>query len=285
VEKQKQYQFKFKRLIVEAEWWLRSNVLCFGNFLYHTEDQVTTFVDSIRIKVKAFPDPEIRRHADMIASQIFYIAKQRNWIDYLEYELASPMRLFSDIEAITRQTENHHKLQKELTVKYHYGTENQTIDKALFNPADVICVLSYKKDDRRIILERKVNNGKNTFHTYIIDKQRLPNKKPLNYENLRYYLDPMQIHLVATTNAIFNVAFYHFNGDKIVLNPGIKLKVDIIDFEINKFKEIELHKRRGVKNKIHQDLITCSENMRSHLNSLQNLSSFYSFHKSKLEGQ
>lgn len=232
------------------------------------------------------PDTEIKRHADLISSQIFLIAKQRNWIDYLEYELVNPARLFSDIEAITRQTENHHKLQKRLTVKYHYGTDLQTIGDAWFNPADVMCVLSYKKDDRRVILERKITDGKTTFHTYILDKQRLPNKKTLNYENLRYYLDPMQIHLVASNSSIFNEAFYDFDGDRdrMVMKAEVKLKVDIVGFDVGKFKIIELNKRAGDKKILYQNLIACRENKRSHLNSLQSLSSFYNYHKSKPGG-
>lgn len=281
-----QHHFLFKRLIVESEWWLWDHVRCMGNLLYHTDEEIAEFIGSISSRIANLHIVGISLHADIVADALFHIADQRSYIEHLEYELRSPLRLFSDIEAITLQTDNHPNLQKPLQVKYHYGTKQMFIDEVRLNPAEVVCVLSYAKDDRRVILERKAHGERQyKWAFYILDRQYLPNGSGLNYDSLRDYLDPMKMHLIATTNSIFNEAFYDYDGTNITLNPAIKLKISIKNFDNDKFKEIPLNKRPADKKKVHQELIACRENKRNHLNGLQNLSSFYTYHKMLLEGK
>jgi hypothetical protein len=275
---QHQHLFLLKRLIVESEWWLRDYVRCMGNLLYHSDEQIIEFINCIRNRIAAIQMPGISLNAYIAVAKIFYIADQRSFIKHLEYELSSPLRLFSDLEAITLETENHHNLQKPLPVKCHYGTNHECIDEVRSNPAEVICILSLAKDRKRVILERKSHPDRPVeYNTYVLDTQTLPNGESQNFENLRDYLDPFRFHLVSTGKFIVNAAFYYFDGTNLKLNfetKGIS----------ERFTEIPLNKRTSDKKQVHQDLITCRENKRNHFNSLQNLSSFYNFHKSKLEG-
>lgn len=285
MEQPNEHHFFYKRLVVECDQWISRNVVCFENQMHHTEEQKEAFIAGIGERIAKQVMPQQPESALTIAFTIYTLVEQQAWIEYWKYQLSSPLRLFSDIEAITRQIENHHNLQKPLQVKYNYGTEHQFIDEVRLNPAEVVCVLSYAKDDRRIILERKNNDRKFKYNAYILDRQNLPNNKGLNYESLRDYLDPLKIHLVVTHNAIVNEAFYDFDGDNLKLNPEIKLRITIKDFNNDKFKEIILNRRASDKKKVHQELIGCRENKRNHLNSLQNLSSFYTYQKEILEGK
>lgn len=286
MEQPDQHHFFYKRLIVECDQWISRHVVCFANQMYHTEEEKHAFIKGIGEKIARQIMPEQAGFALMIAETIYILVEQEAWIEYWKNQLASPLRLMSDIEAITRQTENHHNLQKPLQVKYHYGTDRSFIDEVRLNPAEVVCVLSYAKDDKRIILERKAHGeGKFKWAFYILDRQYLPNGNGLSYDSLRDYLDPLKIHLVATNKAIFNEAFYHYDGTNIILNPDIKLKISIKDFEDDNFRTILLSKRPEGRNKVHQDLNACKENKRNHLNALQNLSSFYTYHKAMLEGK
>lgn len=278
VDNEHQYLFLFKRLIVESEWWLRDHVRCMGNLLYHTKEQIDEFICGISTKIANLKLPGISLFADTAAATIFFIADQRSFIMHLEYELISPLRLFSDFEAITVETENHHNLQKPLQVKYHYGTHNEFPDEVRLNPSEVVCVLSLAKDRRRVILERKNYSDKPVeYNTYVLDTQTLPDKSSQNFENLRNYLDPFRLHLVTASSFIVNEAYYYFDGNNLRLN----LESFVFD---DRFKEIQLNKRPADKLQVHQNLIACRENKRNHFNSLQNLSSFYSYHKAKLDG-
>ncbi len=286
MEHPNEHHYLYKRLIVECDQWISRNVVCFGNQMHHTEEQKEAFIAGIGERIAKQVIPQQPESALTIAFTIYTLVEQQAWIEYWKYQLSCPVRLFSDIEAITRQIENHHNLQKPLQVKYNYGTEDQFIDEVRLNPAEVVCVLSYAKDDRRIILERKRYNDRQfKCNAYILDRQYLPNDKGLNYENLRDYLDPLKIHLVVANNAIVNEAFYDFDGDNLKLNPEIKLIITINGFDNDKFKEIILNKRAGDKKKAHQELIACRENKRNQINSLQKLSSFYTHQKEILEGK
>lgn len=273
-----QYLFFFKRLIVESEWWLHENVLCNGNFLSHSVEQKAEFIDTVRDRIASLQMPGISLHADTAAVTIFFIAEQRSYIDYLEYELISPNRLFSDFDAITRQTENSHNLQKPLQVKYHYGTDNEFSDEVRLNPSEVVCVLSLAKDRKRVIFERKSYSDKPVeYHTYVLDTQTLPDGSSQNFENLRRYLDSYGLHLVAGSSFIVNEAYYYFDG----INLRLNLESEVCD---ERFTEILLNKRPSDKRQVHRNLIACRENKRNYFNSLQNLSSFYSYHKANLDG-
>ncbi len=284
MDTQTKHLLLLKRFIIECEWWIRGNVLCNGNFLYHTETQKTSFIASIRDRIALLQLPGISHLAGKAAATIYFIAEQRATIGYLEYELRSPLRLFSDFEAITRETDNHHNLQKPLTVKYHFDTKNEFSDEVRLNPAEIVCVLSLVKDRKRIILERKRYSDKPIeYNTYVLDTQTLPDGTNQNFDNLRNYLDPFCLHLISANNFIVNEAYYYFDGENLKLNSDLKLRVEISDFDENRFKEIILNKRNADKKTVHQDLIMCRENKRTHLNSLQNLSSFYSYHKAMLD--
>jgi hypothetical protein len=168
-------------------------------------------------------------------------------------------------------------LQKPLQVKYHYGTDLEFPDEVRLNPAEVICVLSLAKDRKRVILERKNYSDKPVeYNTYVLDTQTLPDRSSQNFENLRNYLDRFRLHLVSTSNSIVNEAYYYFDGNNLRLN--------LESVACDRFKEIQLNKRTSDKLQMHKKLIACRENKRNHFNSLQNLSSFYSYHKSKLDG-
>jgi hypothetical protein len=106
----------------------------------------------------------------------------------------------------------------------------------------------------------------------------LPDGKKMNFDTLRAYLDPWEHNLVATSNAIVNASYYYFDGSDLKLN----LESNGID---SNFREIILNKRGADKRDIHNLLIRCKENKRNYYNSLQNMSSFYSFYKERSEGQ
>jgi hypothetical protein len=96
VNNQHQHLYLLKRLVVESELWLRDHVRCNGNLLYHTPEQIEAFIYSISNRIAGLQTPGIFLHAETAAATIFFIADQRSYIKYLEYELISPLRLFSD---------------------------------------------------------------------------------------------------------------------------------------------------------------------------------------------
>ncbi|MBL7690591.1 MAG: hypothetical protein JNM41_03285 [Flavipsychrobacter sp.] len=265
--------FLLKRMIVECAWWIQDHVMCNGNFIYHTTTEKTNFIDSIKKKVEALQIPGVSRNGNTAAATIYYIAEQREWIKHLKFQLISPLRLTTDLEGISHYHENHYNLQKELQVKFDYGTENEYIDEVRLNPKDVVCVLSDTKDRKRTILERKqYPDNSFEYKTYMLDTQKLPNRKSNNFQNLREYLDPYAHNLIITRSALINEVFYDFHETELLLNVNSNQIPE-------KFKIIPLSKSTTANKDVHQQMIRCNEDRRGYLNSLQKMASYYDNHK------
>jgi len=286
MEQPNQHQFFYKRLIIECDQWISRHVVCFANQMHHTEQEKQIFIDGVGKKIEEKVMPGQLESALTVAVTIYTIVEQQAWIEYWKCQLSSPARLFSDIEAITRQTENHLNLQPKLKVKYIYETGAKSLEEVSMLPAEIVCVQSFNKGRKRIILQRrKYTDRPVEYKVYILDTQSLPNGNSQNYANLRDYLDPLKLHLVATTNAIFNEAFYDFDGTDMIMKPRFKFKIKVKDFDGGKFRKIPLNKLPADKKKVHLEMNVCRENYRNHLFSLQNLSSFYTFHKAMQDGK